>query len=235
MSAFESEVRALPPEPETPAQLHISRNPRLTRVLAELSIMREQGEGIPRMFEEMEQSWLPMPELTVDAHSFTLTLRNTPIFDSGNPEWVRYVRSLPISNRQRRILIAYPNGRFASADYQRLNQVDRDLAYRELRELVEQGFLEGPEHPGRGAHYRVLVATPESRASSPRQALARVMREKGQVQNSDFRACFASSREVAKAQLALLVENRVLRRQGEGRSAHYVPGSSWQQRVEGAQ
>src|SRR5450432_884069 len=39
-------------------RVHASRNPRIARVLTELGIMRQQGEGIPRMIEEMELSWL---------------------------------------------------------------------------------------------------------------------------------------------------------------------------------
>jgi ATP-dependent DNA helicase RecG len=120
----------------------------MTRILAELGLMREQGEGMPRMFEEMEQSWLRLPDLRANGQTFAVVLYNQPIFEAPDPDWVRYVRGLPVSNRQRRILVAYPGGSFANADYQKLNAVDRDQAYRELKELVDLGLLVGPE--GRG-------------------------------------------------------------------------------------
>ncbi len=66
--------------------VHYSRNPRLTRVLAELSLMREQGEGIPRIFEEMEQSWLRLPEFQADEHTFKIVLRNQPILETPDPK-----------------------------------------------------------------------------------------------------------------------------------------------------
>ena len=84
---------------------HASRNPRMARVLAELGLMREQGEGVPRMHEEMEHSWLPLPEFSLDQGIFTVTLRNTPIFETGRPEWATFVRQLPLGTRQKRILV----------------------------------------------------------------------------------------------------------------------------------
>lgn len=86
---------------------HASRNPRVARVLAELGFMREQGEGIPRMFAEMERSLLRLPELHADASAFTVVLRNEPIFESADPAWVQRIEALPIGNRQRRALVAF--------------------------------------------------------------------------------------------------------------------------------
>jgi len=42
--------------------VHASRNPRIVRVLTDFRCMREQGEGIPRMFEVMEHEGLYPPE-----------------------------------------------------------------------------------------------------------------------------------------------------------------------------
>lgn len=219
-------------------RIHVSRNPRITHVLAELNIMREQGEGIPRIFEEMEQSWLPLPELAGDSHSFTITLRNTPIFDIGDPRWAEYVHNLPLNNRQRRILVAYRGSRFASADYQHLNQVDRDTAYRELRELVEMGLISSPSGRGRKARYEVAVEKPlpeSERERTARQMLSRVMRTAGSIKNADYRTCFKVNRQQAKRELAELVQAGVLRLEGERRGAYYAPGPAWGEWVSGAQ
>ena len=198
-------------------RIHVSRNPRITHVLAELNIMREQGEGIPRIFEEMEQSWLPLPELAGDPHSFTITLRNTPIFDIGDSQWAEFVHNLPLNNRQRRILVAYKDSHFASADYQYLNQVDRDVAYRELRELVEMGLISSPSGRGRKARYEVVIEEPFPefvREQIARQMLSRVMRTTGTIKNADYRTCFEVNRQQAKRQLSELVQSGVLRLEG---------------------
>ncbi len=206
---------------------HCSRNPRLTRVLAEFSLMREQGEGIPRIFEEMEQSWLRLPELHADEHTFKIVLRNQPILETPDPEWVRYVEDLPISNRQRRILAAFPGGSFASANYQALNEVDRDQAYRELKELVYLGLLTSKGR-GRGARYTVQRDTLRREGVlTPERILTLRIELEGRIQNKDYREAFGVSRSAALAALNELVAQRVLVREGERRGTCYRPGPVW--------
>jgi ATP-dependent DNA helicase RecG len=212
--------------------VHASRNPRLTRVLAELGLMREQGEGVPRIFDEMEESWLPMPELTLGEGQFTVTLRNTPVFEGGRPEWLTYVRGLPLNIRQQRILAKNEGGSFRSGEYQDLNDVDRDQAYRELKVMVEAGYLDGPDHPGQGAIYRVRAALPSGPSSGApplaagAQAFRSRMDSKGFVKNRDYQDCFGVERQAATKSLGELVEARVLARaEGERR---YKPGPAWE-------
>lgn len=208
--------------------VHCSRNPRIARVLAELALMREQGEGIPRMFEEMEQSWLRLPELRSDTDTFTVVLRNRPILEAPDPEWVRYVQNLPISQRQRRILVAYPVGRFTNSNYRQLNDVDRDVAYRELRELAELGLITPPEGRGQGARYGTVQSQGPGRTLSPKEVLAARMRARGIVQNADYREVFGINRTQAKRELSELVTDGVLRLVGRGRGAGYLPGPEWE-------
>ncbi len=208
--------------------VHYSRNPRLTRVLAELSLMREQGEGIPRIFEEMEQSWLRLPEFQADEHTFKIVLRNQPILETPDPKWVRYVEGLPISTRQRRILVAYLHGSFASANYQELNEVDRDQAYRELKDLVDLGFLTSKGR-GRGARYTVhkeMLGRSEQPLTPERVLVLRIEQE-GSIKNSDYRDAFGVDRRAALAALGDLVTRSILVREGERRRARYRPGPAW--------
>ncbi|MFM7548190.1 MAG: ATP-binding protein [Cyanobacteriota bacterium] len=44
-------------------RVHCSRNPQLMRTLVDLGLTRDQGEGIPRMFAEMEDAFLPAPRI----------------------------------------------------------------------------------------------------------------------------------------------------------------------------
>ena len=208
--------------------VHYSRNPRMTRVLAELALMREQGEGIPRIFEEMERSWLRLPELHAREHTFTIVLRNQPILQTPDPEWVRFVEGLPISTRQRRILAAFLQGSFANSDYQTLNEVDRDQAYRELKELVDLGLLEARGR-GRGARYTVQrEALARGREPlTPERVLALRIQQEGSIQNRDYRDAFGVDRRAALAALNGLVAQGVLVREGQRRGARYRPGPAW--------
>jgi len=207
--------------------VHASRNPRIARVLTELGIMRQQGEGIPRMIEEMEISWLPAPELTSSAREFEVTLRNEPLFVGADERWTSYVRGLPLDVRQKRALVVLLERQFKSSEYQTLNRVDRDTAYRELTDLVAQGLLR-PVGAGAATRYRVVrpVAV-TSTLASPKTKLVARMKVAGKLTNTDYREAFGVEREAAKLRLVELVRQGVLERRGERRGSHYVPGSEW--------
>lgn len=203
---------------------HESRNPRIARVLAELGLMREQGEGIRRIFEEMERSLLQLPTLTAESSAFKVTLFNQPIFETAEPEWVDHVRALPIRDRQKRILVAFRRGVFSSADYQEINRVDRDEAYREVNELVQLGYVTSSEKRGRGATYSVVDADMQPAPMTPEESLALRLRSEGSIQNADYREVFKVERRAAITALAALVEQGVLVRSGERRGARYTAG-----------
>jgi ATP-dependent DNA helicase RecG len=158
------EVRSpgLPPFPVTIEQLrrqqrvHFSRNPLLVRVLADLGYLRDMGEGIPRMFQEMEQHGLQAPEFSTEGFVFTVTLRNTPIYDDATLRWLNQFGTTAVNSRQRRLLVyAYSHGKsFSTMDYQRIGEVDRDTAYREIRVLVKQGIV-APLKP-KSRSYRIV-------------------------------------------------------------------------------
>lgn len=137
-------------------RVHFSRNPLLVRVLSDLGYMREIGEGVPRMFQEMEQNALRAPEFSTEGFFFTVTLRNTPIYDDETLRWLdRFDRSR-LSLRQQRLLVyALSHDRLLStADYQRIAEVDRDTAYRDIRGLVKMDIL-APIKP-KSRTYRVV-------------------------------------------------------------------------------
>ncbi|MBI2358238.1 MAG: putative DNA binding domain-containing protein [Deltaproteobacteria bacterium] len=158
------EVRSpgLPPSPVTVDQLrqqkrvHFSRNPLLVRVLADLGYLREMGEGIPRMFQEMDQYGLRPPEFAAEGFFFSVTLRNTPIYDEEILRWLNQFSSSTVNFRQRRLLAyAYSHGKmFSTTDYQRVGEVDRDIAYREIRSMVKLGIVT-PLKP-KSRSYRII-------------------------------------------------------------------------------
>lgn len=70
-------------DPEKVARF--SRNPRIARVMVDLTIVREMGEGIRRMFAEMRDAGLADPEYRQTEGSVTVVLRS----DSRVPDEVR--------------------------------------------------------------------------------------------------------------------------------------------------
>lgn len=58
-------------------------------------------------------------------------------------------------------MVTCPGGSLTNHDYQSLSDVDRDAAYRELREVVHLGLVASPPKRGRGP---ALDQHPMSRA-----------------------------------------------------------------------
>ena len=152
----------LPPAPVTLEQLrrqksvHFSRNPLMVRALADLGYLREMGEGVPRMFQEMESYGLHPPELSLDGFIFTVTLRNAPVYDEATLKWLNQFGTAQVNLRQRRLLAyAYCHGKtFSTAEYEKIAEVDRDTAYREIRQMVKSGIV-APLKP-KSRSYRIV-------------------------------------------------------------------------------
>ncbi len=59
-------------------EIHFSRNPKIAEFLHTYSYVKEFGEGVDRMFREMEEAGLPAPEYKTVEFMLYATLRNRP-------------------------------------------------------------------------------------------------------------------------------------------------------------
>jgi ATP-dependent DNA helicase RecG len=204
--------------------VHASRNPLITRVLAETRLMREEGEGIPRMFDEMSAALLRAPEFEFQDGTFTARLWNESILSSGSPEWHAIVNRMNISSRQRRALLAYPEG-FTVDQFERVNETDRATSDQEIRGLVSEGVVE-PIDGQEGSRYGIRESLRQSRTwLGTRASLLREhFTSHPALTNTNYRAIFEVPRHVAVDELRLLVIDGFLLQVGERRGAHYVPG-----------
>ena len=57
-------------------QVHFSRNPKIAEVLHEYEYVREYGEGVDRLYNEMKEAGLPSPEYYMKAFMLHATLKN---------------------------------------------------------------------------------------------------------------------------------------------------------------
>lgn len=206
-------------------RVHASRNPLLVRVLADAGIMREEGEGIPRIFEEMEDAYLNPPELQVEASQFQVTLYNRPILEAGSPGWQRMVDRLALRTSQKRVLVAFPEG-FTNEDYRNLSGGDRDHAYREIQEMVAKGVVASPGSAGRGAVYRLSPALRDMRAwlEARIPAVQEHFQRHAKLTNRQYREIFGVTRHAATRELRALSMDGFLELAGQRRGAHYLPG-----------
>lgn len=121
-------------------RVHASRNPLLARVLVDVGIMREEGEGIPRIFKEMEESLLCQPEFSIETSTFCVTLKNEPIYTGHSPAWEMLIDRFRAHKR------------LTNQEYCRVFGVIRNTATRELKRLCDEGFLVAAG-VRKGAHY----------------------------------------------------------------------------------
>jgi ATP-dependent DNA helicase RecG len=123
-------------------RMHASRNPRLVRTLVDLGFMREQGEGIPRMFGEMEANFLPRPELQASPLEFTVILRNTPIITPETSAWLASLANEPLDPMQvRALVLARTRGEVSNAALRDATGLDVLAASNVLRDLRDRRFL----------------------------------------------------------------------------------------------
>lgn len=229
------EIRSpgLPPEPVTMERLrsreriHASRNPLIVRVLSDLGYMREVGEGIPRMFEEMERNGLFPPELTIEAGAlFTVRLRNQPVYSPEDLAWLdRYADKGLSPNAKRILLYAGAHGlSFTSRDYQAVCGVDLYTASREIKEMIRRGLVRLPQKGGRV--YQVVEAPGVEEPVAPEEfgRLRPILDRQGFVTSRDIQKALGISRQHAHRVAKSLQELGVLRREGRGRGTRYFSG-----------
>jgi ATP-dependent DNA helicase RecG len=122
-------------------RVHASRNPRIVRVLTAFGYMRELGEGIPRMFEVMEQEGLRPPEFRLEGGRFVVTLWSTPIYPPETLRWLRRFEHQGLTRNQLRLLA------YAHAHGGRLYQPDISETRRRGHLHCQQGHQR--PHPKR--------------------------------------------------------------------------------------
>ena len=124
-------------------KVHYARNPLMVRVLTDGGFMRSLGEGLPRIFQEMDQQGLNPPEWREEDGFCCFIFGNTPVLDESTLSWLKQFDDYGLNPRQKRIM-AYAKvhgGIFSSSDYQKFG-VDRDGAYAEIRNLMRRGIVE---------------------------------------------------------------------------------------------
>ncbi len=84
---------------------HYSRNRRIMMVLKLLGLVEEYGEGIDRMYREMDARLLEPPAFVVTPSSVTVTLRNRSPITAEEQAWLALLGGLELSAPERRALV----------------------------------------------------------------------------------------------------------------------------------
>ncbi len=207
---------------------HVTRNPMLVRVLADAEIMRDEGEGIVRVFREMAESFLREPKMTSDSGQFTITLFNEPDWLIHGPGWRHFVDWLRVSDDQKRMLLLRPHG-FTQGDYERLNTMAPEEAALRIATLVTRGLVVAlsPEE-GSPPTFAMVPDHEEIRLflNDRILKLRAHFQKKPWLKNADYRDVFGVDRRTAAKELRQLVEIfGLLKMEGTRRGAHYRPAA----------
>lgn len=203
---------------------HASRNPLIVRVLTLLGLMREIGEGVRRMFAEMSDSGLRPPEFE-DAPKgwLTVRLRNVPVWDEGTRAWLSRFKDHKLSQNQMRLLAMarQQEGRFTSAQYQKLAGIDIYSASQDIKELIRKGLVRLEKKGGR--LYR-LAEMERGAPPGDYRLLAGELAAKQSLANSDLRQLWGGDRQSVLRRAKRLIDAGWLRTVGDRKARRYLAG-----------
>jgi len=125
-------------------QIHFSRNPIIARVMVEMEYMRELGEGVDRMFLEMEKLGLEPPLFEEYAFMMRTTLRNN-LAQRGLklPARAELTNDLAELNQRQHVLLAYlrENESVRRVEYEQMLGISDKTAKQDFQFLLEKGLV----------------------------------------------------------------------------------------------
>ena len=148
-------------------RIHRSRNPRIVRALVDLGYAKDQGEGIPRMFAEMADAFLPRPDVEVQGQQVMVTLRNTSTLTASDRRFVAGLGDAELSRGEfRALLMAYRRDRVDNARLRAAMGLDTLGASQLLRGLRDRDLLTLHSR-GAASYYTLSPALREHIGESP--------------------------------------------------------------------
>ena len=225
------EVRSPGPLPghitiENMRQEHYSRNRRIMRVLKAAGFVEEYGEGVDRMYREMEARLMEPPIFSAAEGSVTVTLQNRFLVDVEDQVWLSLLGQYPMTVGERRALVLAR--REGSVTPRRLRQVlgDSDVG-RLLSGAVAKGILKRVGERG-GSRYKlsdeiVLRAGSAGMEAQSRkgQMLYDAIQQRGSISTSEGVELLGESASAVRGLLNGLVGMGLARAEGRTRGRRY--------------
>ena len=202
---------------------HYSRNPRIMRVLKMLGLVEEYGEGIDRMYREMESRLMEPPMFEATASSVTVTLRNRSLANVEDQVWLLAVGGELTANERLVLLAARQNGAVTRRELRRM-LLDADIDDL-LAGAMAKGLLTRVGQRG-GSRYvlptAVLQAGNEAGAENRnRQRLLDEIRRRGSLTTTEGTALIGALPNKVRRLLNELVQAGLVRAEGQTRARRY--------------
>lgn len=134
---------------QTLLEKHASRpfNPDIANTLFRSGYIESWGRGTIKIIKECKAAGIPEPIFRYDSSDFSVEIRK----DIYNE---KYLFSLDLNERQvKALLYAKDKGKITNNDYQTLNDVSRETATRDFKELIDKQLIKSSGQKGAGAFY----------------------------------------------------------------------------------
>ncbi|MCY3851383.1 MAG: putative DNA binding domain-containing protein [Acidimicrobiaceae bacterium] len=210
---------------------HFSRNRRLMRALRAMNLVEEFGEGVDRMYREMEARLMLPPEFKSTPDSVTVTLRNQFLVDIEELAWLEMLDSWPGSAAERLALVEVRRlGQVPKRGFvELLPGIDVDSL---LSSMLSNGLLVRVGRRG-GAQYQLSrdviatagasgIATPQGR----RRLLLDEMRRRSSLSTAEAAKILGTELSSTRRLLNSLVEAGLIHARGNTRARRYFPNDS---------
>ena len=125
----------------------IPPNPLIARPFFLSGYIENWGTGTNRIIRECVEYGIPEPEFRETGTSFVITFRKDILSEE-------YLKHLGLNINQMKVVMHLKvNKKITNGEYQKLNEVSRATATRELSALVKRGIIERQGRTGRGTVY----------------------------------------------------------------------------------
>jgi ATP-dependent DNA helicase RecG len=131
---------------------HASRpyNPDIAIALFRSGYIESWGRGTIKILNECKQAGIPEPVFSYDSSDMSVEFRQ----DIYNE---KYLNSLNLNERQiKAVLYLKEKGKINNSNYQNLNNVSRETATRDLKELIDKQLMKPSGQKGAGAFYTLI-------------------------------------------------------------------------------
>jgi len=107
------------------------------------------GQGTIKIIEKCKEAGLPQPKYFYKASDFWIEFRKN-IYNQD------YLEALGLNERQiNAVLYTKEKSKITNGEYQKLNDIGKTTATKELSELVKLDLLQQSKARGRGAKYKL--------------------------------------------------------------------------------
>ena len=200
-----------------------TRNARLMRLMEDLHIVENRGNGIQSILQAMRDANLKPPGFDDKRASFWVTLHNHTLMDPEAIQWLNQFSHHPLNDRQRIALVYLrQQTKLTNRDYRRLNHVDTTTAGDELRWLVQTGLVT-QNGASRWTYYTLIDETEDltPNLALEEERILTYVQENGTINNEQCRELLGVKEKRAWYLLNKLIKKELLKRVQKGRWSQY--------------